>query len=121
MCSFLFFFFFFFFNDTATTEIYTLSLHDALPICDASIASYERMWHGTGEWQRLAPVPVARDASPTDSIGVWLERSRANDGSLELRRVSAGETVVARASGATCDVQLTRHLRTFNAKETSTA
>src|SRR5256885_16352832 len=24
---------FFFFNDTATTEIYTLSLHDALPIC----------------------------------------------------------------------------------------
>src|SRR5215470_3189303 len=28
----LFFFFFFFFNDTATTEIYTLSLHDALPI-----------------------------------------------------------------------------------------
>src|SRR6266478_10220047 len=27
-----FFYFFFFFNDTATTEIYTLSLHDALPI-----------------------------------------------------------------------------------------
>src|SRR5207245_10475646 len=32
-CFFLSFFFsFFFFNDTATTEIYTLSLHDALPI-----------------------------------------------------------------------------------------
>src|SRR3712207_8526720 len=31
---------FFFFNDTATTEIYTLSLHDALPICvcDDSVA-----------------------------------------------------------------------------------
>src|SRR2546430_13634504 len=28
--------FFFFFNDTATTEIYTLSLHDALPICLAA-------------------------------------------------------------------------------------
>src|SRR5256885_5282882 len=27
-------YFFFFFNDTATTEIYTLSLHDALPISD---------------------------------------------------------------------------------------
>src|SRR5258708_38354221 len=27
---------FFFFNDTATTEIYTLSLHDALPICTVS-------------------------------------------------------------------------------------
>src|SRR5258708_37495156 len=29
-------FFFFFFNDTATTEIYTLSLHDALPIYGSS-------------------------------------------------------------------------------------
>src|SRR2546426_5844414 len=32
MLRFFSFFFFFFFNDTATTEIYTLSLHDALPI-----------------------------------------------------------------------------------------
>src|SRR5256886_17199226 len=32
LCS-LLILFFFFFNDTATTEIYTLSLHDALPIC----------------------------------------------------------------------------------------
>src|SRR5438132_8078078 len=31
MCSYILYFFFFF-NDTATTEIYTLSLHDALPI-----------------------------------------------------------------------------------------
>src|SRR5258708_1224401 len=31
-------FFFFFFNDTATTEIYTLSLHDALPIYPSSLA-----------------------------------------------------------------------------------
>src|SRR5216683_7016305 len=31
-----FFFFFFFFNDTATTEIYTLSLHDALPTCSCA-------------------------------------------------------------------------------------
>src|SRR5688572_32238901 len=33
--------FFFFFNDTATTEIYTLSLHDALPI-------FENLREGTG-------------------------------------------------------------------------
>src|SRR2546422_8451548 len=31
-------FFFFFFNDTATTEIYTLSLHDALPIYITPVA-----------------------------------------------------------------------------------
>src|SRR5256886_10182931 len=30
---------FFFFNDTATTEIYTLSLHDALPICVAGVTA----------------------------------------------------------------------------------
>src|SRR2546422_7560007 len=33
---------FFFFNDTATTEIYTLSLHDALPISRAIVAATER-------------------------------------------------------------------------------
>src|SRR2546422_9669382 len=33
---FAYFVFFFFFNDTATTEIYTLSLHDALPISRAA-------------------------------------------------------------------------------------
>src|SRR5882762_12040938 len=37
-----FFFFFFFFNDTATTEIYTLSLHDALPICRGGCAATPR-------------------------------------------------------------------------------
>src|SRR5262245_66597426 len=39
-CSFVFFFFFF--NDTAPTEIYTLSLHDALPIscCSAAHGTY---------------------------------------------------------------------------------
>src|SRR2546430_16985252 len=33
---------FFFFNDTATTEIYTLSLHDALPISAGSVARAAR-------------------------------------------------------------------------------
>src|SRR3989442_13037220 len=39
---------FFFFNDTATTEIYTLSLHDALPI--SRLAHLER---GGAEWNDL--------------------------------------------------------------------
>jgi len=33
-------YFFFFFNDTATTEIYTLSLHDALPISQAIVGPF---------------------------------------------------------------------------------
>src|SRR2546430_8829405 len=37
---------FFFFNDTATTEIYTLSLHDALPICTTAITS-SKSSHGS--------------------------------------------------------------------------
>src|SRR2546427_12014135 len=41
------FYFFFFFNDTATTEIYTLSLHDALPI-------YVEHPHGVTEDHRPA-------------------------------------------------------------------
>jgi len=35
------FFLFFFFNDTATTEIYTLSLHDALPIWPGNRSSIQ--------------------------------------------------------------------------------
>src|SRR2546421_9443531 len=41
---FVFCFFFFFFNDTATTEIYTLSLHDALPISRPERESAARAW-----------------------------------------------------------------------------
>src|SRR5688572_32627034 len=40
------FVFCFFFNDTATTEIYTLSLHDALPICET------RTLRRRAEWRR---------------------------------------------------------------------
>src|SRR6267378_3117478 len=44
--SFLFcFFFFFFFNDPATTEIYTLSLHDALPISSRSLSRQRLQMH----------------------------------------------------------------------------
>src|SRR4030066_2437307 len=52
MCLSLAFVVFFFFNDTATTEIYTLSLHDALPIFQARVA-------GLGPRHR-APGPGAR-------------------------------------------------------------
>src|SRR5437667_6675301 len=40
------FYFFFFFNDTATTEIYTLSLHDALPIWPRAALSLPRAQWG---------------------------------------------------------------------------
>src|SRR2546430_6400705 len=40
--------FFFFFNDTATTEIYTLSLHDALPICSSRKNWASHLIRGSG-------------------------------------------------------------------------
>src|SRR3989441_5675705 len=48
-------FFFFFFNDTATTEIYTLSLHDALPISDSG-----RPWFRMSSREAPPPACTAR-------------------------------------------------------------
>src|SRR5436189_4773131 len=42
--AFMYFFFFFFFNDPATTEIYTLSLHDALPILSMALCLLLRLF-----------------------------------------------------------------------------
>src|SRR2546422_6121235 len=69
---------FFFFNDTATTEIYTLSLHDALPISDALARQGGRMeqkadrrarrrmpmTHVLGNWQH-GFLPVQGDRKST--------------------------------------------------------
>src|SRR6266496_6176017 len=54
-------FFFFFFNDTATTEIYTLSLHDALPVLPKRFRRHEA---DTGFWHRLAGA-IMRDRKST--------------------------------------------------------
>src|SRR2546430_8462542 len=54
-------FIFFFFNDTATTEIYTLSLHDALPICGhARLERFTRAGAGTA----LGPQPLGELDAP---------------------------------------------------------
>src|SRR5271157_6445988 len=45
----------FFFNDTATTEIYTLSLHDALPICQGDFAGVVLQLVVLGVRARVAP------------------------------------------------------------------
>src|SRR3989442_13534515 len=52
-------FFFFFFNDTATTEIYTLSLHDALPICGDRLGEDQSVGR---RWLLRAPLPEREGA-----------------------------------------------------------
>src|SRR2546426_7056496 len=77
----LYFIFFFFFNDTATTEIYTLSLHDALPICDVAPTGtgrkHRRDLTPRGEYQkRDADKPHGVDADQDP------ERERVDPGAL---------------------------------------
>src|SRR2546429_4279121 len=48
--------FFFFFNDTATTEIYTLSLHDALPISSGPIPPNPAELLGSEQMRKLIAV-----------------------------------------------------------------
>src|SRR2546429_9757392 len=58
------FFFFFFFNDTATTEIYTLPLHDALPISAGTVMKTSNLvWILTAELLDVARgKPVLADS-----------------------------------------------------------
>src|SRR5260221_13232257 len=70
----LFFFFFFFFNDTATTEIYTLSLHDALPICE-DLRLGEPALDLDGE-QRLLYLAIKRAVGREKQVARQLHRER---------------------------------------------
>src|SRR3712207_8786325 len=68
----------FFFNDTATTEIYTLSLHDALPILRRSASATRPSWHPTptargsrasraSRWRSPWPTPLTPSGASTRS------------------------------------------------------
>src|SRR3712207_5248672 len=68
---------FFFFNDTATTEIYTLSLHDALPISAPQPPRSRR--ERRPRWWRRRPPPRARTSRPRqDRKSTRLNSSHAN-------------------------------------------
>src|SRR5258708_30795732 len=64
---------FFFFNDTATTEIYTLSLHDALPILSTS--RLHRAWCANTRSATIrAPALYLGNGSPVGSTSSKLDR-----------------------------------------------
>src|SRR3712207_7425617 len=75
---------FFFFNDTATTEIYTLSLHDALPISPR--AGRSRRGRRADAWplrrtrcprrRSCRPAPAPRDQTPSPPAPVRLAFGR---------------------------------------------
>src|SRR6266705_6752632 len=76
---------FFFFNDTATTEIYTLSLHDALPI-----RRLPRWWRRIGPAPRLLRPPRSEEhtselQSPYDLVcRLLLEKKKKKQVKLDL-------------------------------------
>src|SRR2546422_11724950 len=73
---------FFFFNDTATTEIYTLSLHDALPISRPSMWLAVRLWNGGARGEILG---ASRDHRP---VGTGRRYWRTGAPSQDLDRKS---------------------------------
>src|SRR5258707_12768793 len=69
--------FFFFFNDTATTEIYTLSLHDALPISLKQCAKQASWWNICGKHHQSLAADRARRLE--------LRRRRSEEHTSELQ------------------------------------
>src|SRR2546430_13618691 len=76
----LFSFLFFFFNDTATTEIYTLSLHDALPI---SVVKFWSSAHG----RTVANADEGR-ADQTAQLSQMTKDGRSEEHTSELQSQS---------------------------------
>src|SRR5256885_3774431 len=84
-------FFFFFFNDTATTEIYTLSLHDALPIWADLAAAGVALQH-----------PLERDLVPLRGLvpplgGAERHRGRTPDADRKSTRLNSSHLVISYA------------------------
>src|SRR5689334_24437028 len=74
---------FFFFNDTATAEIYTLSLHDALPISvlaqrNDEHVGYRRAGPGVAGPGDLAPAPLPEGALTRDRKSTRLNSSHSS-------------------------------------------
>src|SRR5437764_15430014 len=62
------YFLFFFFIATATTEIFTLSLHDALPICPRNARSSQSPWSGGSVPSQAVTAAVARSEEHTSEL-----------------------------------------------------
>src|SRR5256885_10828967 len=86
----------FFFNDTATTEIYTLSLHDALPISKA-LETYllERGWPDDYQFQAAFTAFPLYQRGYTREVLETLERARGQD--RKSTRLNSSHLVISYA------------------------
>src|SRR2546425_7199696 len=81
------FFFFFFFNDPATTEIYSLSLHDALPISVAAVLSVRPILIVAVSGP-IPPVRMIRMIRVVRMIGVIWTVPRSEEHTSELQSLA---------------------------------
>src|SRR3712207_8407420 len=77
----------FFFNDTATTEIYTLSLHDALPISMSARPSPVPWWAGRTWNSHTSKLPSShvRAACSSSAARTWSCHHRSEEHTSELQ------------------------------------
>src|SRR3712207_8707234 len=88
----------FFFNDTATTEIYTLSLHDALPVslhargCASRVRKTWRGWSRAGPRRGEQAAPAA--LAPIDRKSTSPNSSHANisDAAFWLKKITTPQS-----------------------------
>src|SRR2546425_11499113 len=99
---------FFFFNDTATTEIYTLSLHDALPICMGSWRNVKLIVLRLPIEEMDIPKPLI--GNPIDDVDRDRRRLRRLLARSSLRKRDACPAG-HRPGGSTADVDLRGPLR----------
>src|SRR5688572_31084127 len=93
--------FFFFFNDPATTEIYTLSLHDALPIY---LGALQRLQRGSGAAPLFAdpreePVAVRAD-----------QRSEEHTSELQSQSNLVCRLLLEKKKNTNKDIKVTAHI-----------
>src|SRR5204862_8065087 len=97
-------FFFFFFNDTAPTEIYTLSLHDALPICASSRESLSR----------CSAHPVRERAPCCNWLPASTSRSEEHTSELQSRRDLVCRLLLEKKKNKTKAIRKQERSRTKN-------
>src|SRR3712207_7215317 len=93
---------FFFFNDTATTEIYTLSLHDALPISGGVLRRGEAPAQHRPDAEDLEV--LGRDAAAVDPLRGAVARQ------VEARGLRGGQALEGRSEEHTSELQSRQYL-----------
>src|SRR2546425_7999690 len=79
----------FFFNDTATTEIYTLSLHDALPILFSAAKKHCVLSILAGSmFSQSIPIPFAPPLLWRTAHNAWIDRLRSEEHTSELQSLA---------------------------------